>query len=231
MKIKKIIAVVLVCTAGTVIFAASYAENDYQIRAREYTKQATEAYEAGEYDQATELSRLAEEQAELSRAYIQNMMAKSEAETRISNARSRIAAVESINAQANFPMAYTAAKTEFDTAVSLYDEENYEGAAASAQRAIDILADIRQVVPLPKYYVVRPWAQTRDCYWNISGRPYIYNNPRLWENLYQANKEAMPDPQNPNLIHAGMKMLIPSISGEFRDGTYDPSQKYEAFRR
>jgi nucleoid-associated protein YgaU len=126
-------------------------------------------------------------------------------------------------------MAYSAAKTELDNALATYEIENYEASRDAAQRSLDALAGIREVTPLPKYYVVRPWAQTKDCYWNISGRPYIYNNPRLWENLYQANKDNMPDPANPNLIHPGMKMLIPSLSGEFRDGTYDPKQKYEAF--
>jgi nucleoid-associated protein YgaU len=228
---KKILFIALLCAAGIAVFAASYAENEYQTRAREYTRQANEAFDEGDYDRAIELSGLAEEQAELSRAYIQKMVAKADADNKIRLAQNRIAAVETINAQVNFPMAYTAAKTEFDTALSLYDEENYEGAAESAARVIEILADIRQVVPLPKYYVVRPWAQTRDCFWNISGRPYIYNNPWLWENLFQANKGAMPDPQNPNLIHPGMKLTIPSVSGEFRDGTYDPKQQYEALNR
>jgi nucleoid-associated protein YgaU len=228
---KKIFMLAFLCVAGAVVFAASYMDNEYQARSRMYTKQANEAFEEGEYDQAVEFSRLAEEQAELSRAYIKKMMAKAEADKKIRLARNRIAAVESINAPVNFPMAYSAAKGELDNALALYDMENYEASAAAAQRAIDALADVRQVIPLPKYYVVRPWSQTRDCYWNISGRAYIYNNPRLWENLYQANKDNMPDPNNPNLIHPGMKMLIPSLSGEFRDGTYDPRQKYEAFSR
>jgi nucleoid-associated protein YgaU len=228
---KKIVCVALVCAAGIAAFAASYTENEYQIRALEYTRQAKEAFDEADYDRAIELSRLAEEQTDLSRAYIQKMLTKADAENGIRRARERIAAVEKINAEANFPMAYSAAKTEFDNALAFYDEENYEGASESALRVIDILAEIRQVVPLPKYYVVRPWSQSRDCFWNISGRPYIYNNPRLWENLYQANKNLMPDPQNPNLIVPGMRLTIPSVSGEFRDGTYDPKQKYEAFKK
>jgi nucleoid-associated protein YgaU len=226
---KKILALAFFCAAGALAFASSYMDNDYQVRSRMYTKEANESFEQGDYDKAVELSRLAEEQAELSRAYIKKMMAKAEADKKIRLARNRIAAVENINVQVNFPMAYSAAKNELDNALALYDIENYEASADAAQRAIDALADVREVIPLPKYYVVRPWSQTRDCYWNISGRPYIYNNPRLWENLYQANKDNMPDPNNPNLIHPGMKMLIPSLSGEFRDGTYDPKQQYEAF--
>jgi len=226
---KKFLALTFLLTIYTFVFAASYMENDYQVRSRTYAKQATEAFDAGEYEQSIEFSRLAEENAELSRAYIKKMMAKAEADQKIRLARNRITWSESINAQANFPMAYSAAKTELDNATAAYNIENYEAARDAAQRSLDALASIREVTPLPKYYVVRPWAQTKDCYWNISGRPYIYNNPRLWENLYQANKDGMSDPANPNLIHPGMKMLIPSLSGEFRDGTYDPKQKYEAY--
>ena len=85
------------------------------------------------------------------------------------------------------------------------------------------------MTPLPQFYVVRPWAETKDCYWNISGRKYVYNNPLLWENLYNANKSKMPRPNDPNLILPGMKMEIPSISGELREGTYSPNKEYEPF--
>ena len=80
-----------------------------------------------------------------------------------------------------------------------------------------------------EYYIVKPWAETKDCYWNISGRPYIYNNPLLWENLYQANKNEMPKPEDPNLILPGMKMKIPSITGEYRSGVYDSKKSYDAY--
>ena len=91
------------------------------------------------------------------------------------------------------------------------------------------LDGVREVTPLPALYIVRPWAETKDCYWNISGRPYIYNNPLLWENLYQANKSKMPKPEDPNLIHPGMKMTIPSLTGEYRSGTYDPKKTYGTY--
>lgn len=84
---------------------------------------------------------------------------------------------------------------------------------------------------LPKYYIVRPWADFGDCYGSIAGRSYVYNNSALWEKLYEANKSKMPNPNNPNLILPGMKMEIPSISGEYREGVYDPSKKYDTFKR
>ena len=91
------------------------------------------------------------------------------------------------------------------------------------------LEGVAEVTPLPAEYIVRLWAETKDCYWNISGRPYVYNNPLLWENLYQANKSKMPKPEDPNLILPGMKMSIPRLTGEYRTGTYDPKKEYEAY--
>jgi tetratricopeptide (TPR) repeat protein len=219
----------LLFIAGALLCAASYVENEYQARARLYTKQAHEAFDEGEYEKAIELSRLADENAELSRAYIAKMLARAEANERIMRANTRIQWAESIGADVTFPMAFSAGRQELEIALASFAEENYEAARDAAQRALDALADIRDVTPLPKYYVVRPWAQVKDCYWNIAGRPYVYNNPWLWENLYQANKESMEDPANPNLIHPGMKMLIPSISGEFRDGVYSDGNSYDAF--
>ena len=39
----------------------------------------------------------------------------------------------------------------------------------------------------------------------------------------------MPKPEDPNLNHPGMKMKIPSITGEYRKGTYDSKKEYNAY--
>ena len=39
----------------------------------------------------------------------------------------------------------------------------------------------------------------------------------------------MPKPEDPNLIHPGMKMTIPSLTGEYRSGTYDPKKSYGTY--
>ena len=39
----------------------------------------------------------------------------------------------------------------------------------------------------------------------------------------------MPRPNDPNLIMPGMKMKIPSLTGEYREGVYSPKKKYEAY--
>ena len=226
---KKIILVITTLFMVASLFAVSYKNNTYQKLADEYTVKAEKALDAGEYDLSIEYAQKAEENAALSAAYIEMMMARSDADNAIKLAKNQLAYADSIDAERNFPMAYTAAKENLANAEAAYDEEDFPKATEYAKASVASLDGIRQVTPLPEFYIVRPWAETKDCYWNISGRPYVYNNPLLWENLYQANKQDMPEPNNPNLIHPGMKMKIPSITGEYRSGTYDPKKTYDTY--
>ena len=226
---KKVISVVLTALVAASLFAVSYKNNTYQKLADEYTKKAEQALDAAAYDDAYEYSKKAEENAELSKAYIKMMMARSNAEDSIKLAKNQLAWAEKIDAPHTFPMAYTSAKENLENAETAFAAEDFEKAEAYANQCLAALDGVREVTPLPEYYIVKPWAETKDCYWNISGRPYIYNNPLLWENLYQANKGNMPKPEDPNLILPGMKMKIPSLTGEYRSGTYNPKKEYETY--
>lgn len=226
---KKVISVVLTALVAASLFAVSYKNNTYQKLADEYTKKAEQALDAGAYDDAYEYSKKAEENAELSKAYIKMMMARSNAEDSIKLAKNQLAWAEKIDAPHTFPMAYTSAKENLENAETAFAAEDFEKAEVYANQCLAALDGVREVTPLPEYYIVKPWAETKDCYWNISGRPYIYNNPLLWENLYQANKGNMPKPEDPNLILPGMKMKIPSLTGEYRSGTYNPKKEYETY--
>ena len=200
---KKIISLVFMLSVSAFVFAASYTNNTYQKLADEYTKKAQVAFDAGKYEDAVAYSQKAAENAELSKAYIDMMRTRGNAETQMKIAQNRISWAEGIKADKSFPIAFTAAMSAYSNAESAFKNE--------------------------EFYIVRPWAETKDCYWNISGRPYVYNNPLLWENLYQANKQSMPRPNDPNLIMPGMKMKIPSLTGEYREGVYSPKKKYEAY--
>ncbi len=222
-------AFIIALAAAASAFAASYKNNTYQKLANEYTKKAEAALDAGEYALSEEYAAKAAENAELSKAYIDKMLAQSNAEKAIAEAKKKLDWAKSVGADKTFPTAYSAAEESLANANSAYDKEDYISALQYAQAVNDALAGVREVTPLPQFYVVRPWAETKDCYWNISGRKYVYNNPLLWENLYHANKSKMPRPNDPNLILPGMKMEIPSISGELREGTYNPNKDYEPF--
>lgn len=227
---KKILALVCIFVSTSLIFAASYTNNTYQKLAKEYTVKAQRALDAGEYDLAEEYAAKAKENADLSDAFIAYMIAKDGADKNMTLAKNRIDYVQGIGAERNFPIAYEEATNLYSQAQESYSKEDFESATNFAKQIIDVLADVHEITPLPKYYIVRPWATDRDCFWNISGRPYVYNNPFLWENLYEANKSALPRPEDPNLILPGMKMEIPSITGEYRDGVYSPDVKYEPYQ-
>lgn len=226
---KKVLAVVSLIFAASLVFAASYKNNTYQKLADEYTRKAQNALDAGEYVLAEEYAAKAEENARLSEEFVKKMLAKSECDAVMKQAAKKLEYAKSVNAERNFPMAYSSAQKSYASAQESYSAEDYPTATAFAKQVLEALADIKEITPLPEFYVVRPWADTRDCYWNISGRPYVYDNPLLWENLYQANKNNMPRPNDPNLILPGMKMKIPSITGEYREGVYNPSKKYDPY--
>ena len=227
---KKVLLILSCALCAASLFAArSFKNNTYQKLADEYTKKAEAALDAGEYADSVEYAKKAEENAALSKEYIRAMMARGQAEDAIKLAENQLNWAEKIDAPHTFPMAYTSSKENLENARKYFEEENWEKAEEYAKLALAALDGVREITPLPAVYIVRPWAETKDCYWNISGRPYIYNNPLLWENLYQANKGGMPKPEDPNLILPGMKMNVPSLTGEYRKGTYDPKKEYEPY--
>ncbi|MCQ2591265.1 MAG: hypothetical protein MJ188_00650 [Treponema sp.] len=227
MKKSFVILVLSLCCAS--IFAISYKNNTYQKLADEYAKKAEAALDAGEYETAMEYSLKAEENAALSKAFIEMMMVRGDADSYLKMAKNKFSWAESVNAAINYPMAYSAAKENLQNAQTAFDSEDYEKTEEYAKLVMDCLDGVEETVPLPEYYIVRPWAESKDCYWNIAGRSFVYNNPWLWENLYQANKNDMVKPENPNLIKPGMKMKIPSITGEYRTGTYNPELNYNTY--
>ena len=228
---KKFISVLTFALLTGSLFAVnySYKDNTYQRLADEYTKKADAALDAGEYDLSVEYAIKAEENAALSKAFIEKMLARQHADEQMKLAEKKIEWAKSIQAERNFPMAFSASQGAYDNAKAAYEKEDYTSAENYAKQAVAALEGVREVTPLPQFYVVRPWAETKDCYWNISGRQYVYNNPLLWENLYQKNKGKMQKPNDPNLILPGMKMEIPSLTGEYREGTYNPSKEYEPY--
>ncbi|MGI5059186.1 LysM peptidoglycan-binding domain-containing protein [Treponema pectinovorum] len=226
---KKLILIVISIVSASVLFAVSYKNNTYQKLANEYTKKAQVALDAGDYMLAEDYANKAAENAALSEAYIKKMLLKSDADSSMKAASKRLDYAKSINADRNFPMAFSAAQKSYASAEDAYKAEDFTTAVAYANQVLTALADIKEITPLPKFYIVRPWAETKDCYWNISGRSYVYNNPLLWENLYQANKSNMPKQDDPNLILPGMKMEIPSLTGEYREGVYSPAKKYDGY--
>ncbi len=57
-----------------------------------------------------------------------------------------------------------------------------------------------------KTYKVRLIPERRDCLWRIAEYDFIYDNARLWPQIYKANKEQI---KNPDLIFPGQVFKIP----------------------
>ena len=224
-----VIAALFLSAAFAFAVKYSYRDNVYQKLAEEYSVKSDKALDAGDYDLAIEYSEKAEENAALSEEFIRSLRRRAEAEELLAKAKERLDYARKIGADENYPVAFNAASDYYDEAEEAFDDEDYENAADLARKVLDTLSGIKGIYGLPRFYIVQPWEITRDCLWNISGRTYVYNNPWLWENLYRANREKLPDPNNPNLILPGMKLEIPSISGEYRSGTYDPNQTYDTY--
>jgi nucleoid-associated protein YgaU len=68
----------------------------------------------------------------------------------------------------------------------------------------------------PRYYIVR----AGDTFNSIAANPLVYSNRNEWYTLYQANRDKLGNPDNPDLLAPGTVIEIPSIVGEIREGTY-----------
>ena len=229
---KRSILILAACVfcASLPLFAATYDNNEYQRKSRAYSELATKAYDDGDYDAAVEYAKQSEENASLSAAFIEKMMARADSQTLLYTAHTRLTWAKEKKADKFFPAAFESATASVASGDELFAAENYADAKARAQAALDQLAVVREIVPLPEFYAVTQWHSSKDCLWNIAKNPAVYGDPLLWDELYKANKKDLKRPADPNLLAPGMIVKIPSIKGEYREGTYDPSVKYESFK-
>lgn len=83
--------------------------------------------------------------------------------------------------------------------------------------------------PLPASYTVRLIPEDRDCLSKIAGYPFVYGDREKWPLIYRANKETLKHPENADIILPGEILVIPSISGEQREGEWSPDKEYPAY--
>lgn len=148
---KRIIACIAILACCALIFSVSYIHNTYHKLAEQYSRQAHSAFNAGEYEKAIEYARLAEENAALSRAYIDKMARRQSAEEAIEQARERIEWARGINAERDFPAAFSAAVSSYDKAKAAFDKEDYDAAIRYAQEVLASLENLHELIPVPDY--------------------------------------------------------------------------------
>ena len=197
--------------------------NEFFLESVRLTRLAEETFDYGDYDASASFAAEAIRYAELSDEYV--------AINLISEARRLLDWADSNEMAVRYPYAYNEGRGYYEASVTALFEEEYMDSIHAAVNSIEILAALEsgRVAPLPRQYTVRTWAVERDCLWNIAGYPWVYNDPWKWVELYNANLSRMPEQDNPDLIHPGMILDIPSIRGEDRQGMWDSSRIYERF--
>jgi len=207
----------------------SISKNEFYLRSVELNKLAMETYEYGDYEASAGFAQEAIRYAELSDEYVSNQL--------IAEAERLMKWANDNNFEKKFPNNFIEAKTQYENAVDANSNENWNESIDSAIKAIEIFTAFqtgkpfptsnpsKTTGPLPNQYTVRTWRVERDCLWTIAGYPWVYGDPWKWKELYEANKDKMPEPANPNLIEPGMVLDIPSLSGEKRQGMWSPTNR------
>lgn len=223
---------VILSTIVVVAFALSYDNNEYQRESRRYSQLAEKAFDEGDYDLSIEYSKKATEYANKSYEYIQSMLARVEAENQMNKARSRYTWAKQNDAEIKYPEAFVTATEALNAGGRAFDNEEYDVAVVCAKKALDALmvvtGDESGFADLPSQYRIRTFRGEKDCLWNIAKNPAVYNDPFKWNLLYEANKQKLPDPGDPNWVEPGIVLDIPSLKGEKRSGMYDPSIVYKS---
>ncbi len=221
---KKLRISVLFILLAAVLVSGAFAQhslydNPNYRRSLELRTMAKSAYDKGDYVKAEEYSLESERLA---------VIAREEAETQrllwIANAwkkraGDRISYCEKNGAEKALGATWTEAKGAYALAVGEYDAKRYAESTEASKKVLDLLADF-SASKLPAFYTVRLIPGRRDCLWRIAEYPFIYGDPWKWKVLYEANREKLPQPDNPDLILPEMVLRIPSIKGETRSGTW-----------
>ncbi|MDR3300947.1 MAG: LysM peptidoglycan-binding domain-containing protein [Spirochaetaceae bacterium] len=201
------------------------------------------AFSDGNFDMSLQYSAESIRNARLSDEYVTQRLIIAAAVSKIDEAGSRLSWADKANAARYFPDELERARNYYREALAARIANEWDTALNNALNVVETLAAVTVPVervqaqpapqeqpdaayPLPAQYKVRSWDTFGDCFWNIAGRNWVYNNPLKWPLLYHANKSKLSDPNNPNLIEPGLVLDIPPLNGEKREGMWDSGRAY-----
>ncbi|MDR2589301.1 MAG: hypothetical protein LBC67_07735 [Spirochaetales bacterium] len=222
---KKLILVFLLailCAAGS--FAQSLQDNEYYKKSMEFTRLSEKALSDGDYDAARDYAIKAQENAALSKQYIEAMLLAYRARSSLNAARARINQAERQNIRTRNRELYNSATALYKQASSKFDAKNYEASMEDSRAVLAMLENLEELLgigaqgPLAAEYEVKLSLKHRDCLWRIAGFDFVYGDPKKWRSLYEANKSKFVNPEDPDLIVPGQILTIPSLQGETRSG-------------
>jgi hypothetical protein len=229
---KKIIVLLILAVLGSGLFAQSLENNEYYRQSVEYANLSQKAMDDGDYVLSREHAIKSQEYAALSRAYIQAQLLAYRARSSYVAAKARMNLADRINLRNHDRALYDEASGVFAQATNEFTAEDWQNSITSSQRVIELLRDMDSRYAavdrpagtppadgLAAFYRVKLNLEKRDCLWRIAGFSYIYGNSWEWKRIYEANKDAFPDPNNPDLIIPDMILTSPPLRGEARNGT------------
>ena len=216
--------------------AESPLENELYQEAERLKEEALEKIEEGDYQRSIDLSeRSIELSIQARRLAAERYVALRAHAFRRRTAAAIEAAARSRNTTEEQQALLADARSYYDDGLALLEQEQYQNSTVAFQDALALLeiADVaipqRQLV-LPAEYEVRLIPEDRDTLNKISGYPFVYGDRFEWRELYEANRERLRDPDNPHLIFPDQVFVIPSMSGEIREGRWDPTIEYPSLQ-
>jgi nucleoid-associated protein YgaU len=212
--------------------SAAIAGNEYLQEAWRLSNLAKLALLEGDYEASAGYSAEAVRYAALSDEYIKNLSRLIPA---LYEAEDRLRWAETSGAAGYYPKELDQARIDFQIALSKKRARDWDESYRYALLVIEDLAGVAAPPPkgspppadLPKspnQYKVRPWDIFGDCLWNIA--KWFYNDPWKWPVIYEANKDKLPEPDNPDWVEVGTILDLPSIGGEQREGYWDSGRAY-----
>ena len=220
-------------------------DNPHARRARDLRILAARAIDEGNYEESIAYADEAEVERALAVEWAEEQVWAYRANSMRNRAREQIVYANRINAATHYPEEFALATTTMEDAETDYAARRFEASFPKFRLVRDtltVLQPVRTVQPqrqemvtppvparetpprqvLPRYYVVRRIPADRDTFNKIAGYDFVYGDRTKWQTLYEANRHILHNPDNPHLIHPGMRFEIPSLDGEVREGVWQP---------
>lgn len=199
------------------VHAQSLEDNADYRKSLELREQSLEAFDNGDYAEAKALAEQAQEFSKKSELWVADQLAKYRANSALKRVKARIQDIKRSGLQASFPEEYGKGTQLHAKAKQDFQSEQWENSRSNSLQALKAFSSIGVK---PAAYVVRYIEGNTDCLWKIAQYDFIYGSAEAWETLYKANKNKLPDRDNPHLIYPDTVLRIPSRNGEKREGTW-----------
>jgi hypothetical protein len=209
--------------------------NQYFLESLRQRNLANVALSEGEYEMSEVYSAEAVRYAKLSDEYIAEQLKRQRALRAVSDARRRLEWAKVAEAPKYYPDEYESAAGHYSQAIEARNGGDWDGAAEYAMLVEQDLAGVaappvegnlpKDMPEFPSKYTVRPWDKFGDCFWNIAY--WFYGDYYKWPVLFEANRDKLPDRDNPDLVEVGTIIDIPAVKNETRIGMWDSGRPYE----